>query len=224
MDKALRHEDGSLISAATWQGIRMSAKSAISSYLKGLGSSTEELKKTYYCNNHRTAWNKAIQFLEAARPLVGLCANHWKAEHVLSDTLDSERISKQRKEKAAAAKMGKTEEQAEENAEENVEKKVRKKAAKKSRKISGNASTEGEDFGDLNNVGNDSDGDSNSGANTNTNNSKGKKRAAPTELAPNSKKLKVTNTKETQKEAAQPKNKTPSKCPNNLNTITHDNP
>ena len=79
MEKALRNEDGSIISHTSWDIIRMSAKTAVGIHLRKLNP--DELSKRYFHTHHTKEWNDAITFLETARPLVGLCAGHWKAEH-----------------------------------------------------------------------------------------------------------------------------------------------
>ena len=101
MEKALRNEDGSLVTRASWEIIKLSAKSAIGTYLRKLDA---EATKKHFRAHHTREWNNAIAFLEKARPLVGLCAGHWKAEHVLSTVLASERSSMKRAEKKTQKK------------------------------------------------------------------------------------------------------------------------
>ena len=102
MEKALRNEDGSMISHASWDVIKRSAKSAIGTYLRKLDA--DEVTKRYFRTHHTKEWNNAIAFLEKARPLVGLCAGHWKAEHVLGIVLTAERSSMKRAGKRAQKK------------------------------------------------------------------------------------------------------------------------
>jgi len=94
MEKALRNEDGSMISHTSWDIIRVSAKTAIGIYLRKLEA--DQASKRYFRTHHTKEWNNAITFLEIARPLVGLCAGHWKAEHVISAVLTGERTSMKR--------------------------------------------------------------------------------------------------------------------------------
>jgi hypothetical protein len=94
MEKALRNEDGSMISHASWDVIKVSAKTAIGIYLRKL--KVDQPSKKYFRVHHTKEWNNAIAFLEVARPLVGLCAGHWKAEHVLSAVITGERTSMKR--------------------------------------------------------------------------------------------------------------------------------
>lgn len=103
MDKALRNEDGSMISHNNWEVIRNSAKTAIGIFLRKLNA--EESSKKYFRTHHTKEWNQAINFLEIARPLVGMCAGHWKAEHVISTVLTGERTSMNRRGKKAQKKQ-----------------------------------------------------------------------------------------------------------------------
>ncbi|KAF8809870.1 hypothetical protein BYT27DRAFT_7093271, partial [Phlegmacium glaucopus] len=91
MERALRNEDGSMVSHVSWEIIKVSAKSAIGTYLRKLD--VDAVTKKHFRTHHTKEWNNAIAFLEKARPLVGLCAGHWKAEHVLGTVLTSERSS-----------------------------------------------------------------------------------------------------------------------------------
>jgi hypothetical protein len=102
MDKALRNEDGTMITRASWDVIKRSAKTAIGIYLRNL--KVDESSKRYFRTYHTKEWNNTITFLETARPLVGLCAGHWKAEHVISGILTQERTSIKRADKKAQRK------------------------------------------------------------------------------------------------------------------------
>ncbi len=90
MEKVLRHEDGTMISHAAWVLIKDTARRAIGTHLTKLNA--EKLSKKHF---------RAIAFLEVARPLVGLCAGHWKAEHVISTMLTADRSTQTRAEKRA---------------------------------------------------------------------------------------------------------------------------
>ena len=151
MEKALRNEDGTMISHASWDVIRLSAKTAIGIHLRHLKAN--QSKKSYFRTNHTKEWNNAIAFLEVARPLVGMCAGHWKAEHIIGGILTGERTSTRR----AAGKE--------------AEKEAQKEAQKKSQHDS-----DGEDFGK--DIFGDSDDDDNDNDNDSMN-FKGKKRSAP---------------------------------------------
>jgi len=104
MEKALRNEDGTPISHANWDVIKVSAKTAIGLHLRKL--KVDQPSKKYFRIHHTKEWNNAIAFLEVTRPLVGLCAAHWKAEHVLNTVLTWERTSMKRAaEKKALKKL-----------------------------------------------------------------------------------------------------------------------
>jgi len=147
MEKALRNEDGSMITHASWDVIKVSAKSAIGIYLRKL--KVDQPSKKYFRAHHTKEWNNAIAFLEVARPLVGLCAGHWKVEHVLSAVLTGERTSMRR----AAVK----------------------KAQKKSPHDSDGEDFGNGVFGD----GDDNDSDIDNDDDNNNTDFKGKKRSAP---------------------------------------------
>jgi len=102
MDKALRNEDGSMVNRVSWEVIKSSAKSAIGTHLRKLEA--DEVTKKYFRTHHTKEWNDAVAYLEIARPIVGLCAGHWKAEHVLSAVLTTERSSMKRAGKKAQKK------------------------------------------------------------------------------------------------------------------------
>lgn len=97
MDKALRTSDGDIISEAHWKAIKQSARSAIGTFLSHIKA--EKPSKRYFRNHHTAAWNKAINHLEISRPIVALCAGHWKAEHVINSVLTSDRSSASRSRK-----------------------------------------------------------------------------------------------------------------------------
>jgi hypothetical protein len=99
MEKALRHEDGSMISHTAWVLIKDTARRAIGTHLTKLNA--DKPSKRYLRTHHTVAWSKAIAFLEIARPLVGLCAGHWKAEHVISAMLTADRSTQNRAERRA---------------------------------------------------------------------------------------------------------------------------
>ena len=64
MEKALRNEDGSMISHASWDVIKVSAKTAIGIYLRKL--KVDQPSKKYFRVHHTKEWNNAIAFLEVA--------------------------------------------------------------------------------------------------------------------------------------------------------------
>lgn len=64
MEKALRNEDGTMISHISWEVIKLSAKSAIGTYLRKLDA--DVVTKKFFRTNHTKEWNNAIAFLEKA--------------------------------------------------------------------------------------------------------------------------------------------------------------
>ncbi|KAF8345702.1 hypothetical protein F5887DRAFT_1074116 [Amanita rubescens] len=90
MKFALRNRDGSTIEQGIYQLICGSARSIIKSILL-------PLKPAYFAKgaslaahfqmNNSTQWTAAILQLERQHPLVALCAEHWKAKHLLQAAL-----------------------------------------------------------------------------------------------------------------------------------------
>ena len=97
MDKCIRHSDGTMVTAGEWNNIKTSARMIRhelrrlplpnDSRLKAKSKDTIKKSKTYYRTYHPTAWMDAIHKLEKMQPLLALCAPHWKADHVLGNSL-----------------------------------------------------------------------------------------------------------------------------------------
>lgn len=92
MQSAIRNADGTLISDGVWDAIKLSSRhvahSLLSIDLKGRNanrSKTKQLFKSFF----NAEWNEALTQLEQMQPLLRLCAAHWKADHVLGNTLVS---------------------------------------------------------------------------------------------------------------------------------------
>lgn len=92
MHMAVRNHDGTLISDGVWDAIKVSSRSITESLLaidmKGRGtgrSMTKQFFKSYF----NAEWTEAITQLEQMQPLLRFCAAHWKADHVLGNTLTS---------------------------------------------------------------------------------------------------------------------------------------
>ena len=93
LDKAIRHPDGRMISQGEWNAIKTSAR-MIRYELRQLpavsnrrGKGTQRRTKTFYRTYHPREWTDAIRRLESMQPLLALCANNWKADHVLGNSL-----------------------------------------------------------------------------------------------------------------------------------------
>lgn len=92
MDKAIRHPDGTMISSSEWSAIKASArliKADLLSLPAPRDRRAKDQKKTkiYFRTYFRKEWEAAVAKLEMHQPLLALCASHWKAEHVLGNTL-----------------------------------------------------------------------------------------------------------------------------------------
>ena len=92
MEYAIRHEDGTMISSGEWLVIKATARS-VKADLLSLGPPTstrakdQPKTKIYFRTHFLTQWNAALEKMETQQPLLALCAAHWKADHVLGNTL-----------------------------------------------------------------------------------------------------------------------------------------
>jgi hypothetical protein len=92
MERAIRHSDGTMITSSEWAAIRATAR-MIKMDLLSLPPSRDRLaknrtrSKTYFRTYFRKEWDAAVAKMESVLPLLALCASHWKAEHVLGNTL-----------------------------------------------------------------------------------------------------------------------------------------
>ena len=93
MEKAIRHEDGMLISAGEWRAIKANARAIANRDLlplpipRGTPLSMKKKTKTFFTKYFFKHWTDAVLRLEEQEPLLTLCAAHWKAEHVLNTIL-----------------------------------------------------------------------------------------------------------------------------------------
>lgn len=78
MDKAIRHADGRMISAAEWEAIKLAAR-LIKCELRQLptpsdSKATNQPKtKRFYRTYHPSEWKDAIRRLEHEHPILALC-------------------------------------------------------------------------------------------------------------------------------------------------------
>jgi hypothetical protein len=92
MDKAIRHPDGRMISAAEWEAIKLSAR-LIKCELRQLPTPrdpkaiNQAKTKKFYRNFHASEWKDAIRRLEHEHRILALCSPHWKADYVLGASL-----------------------------------------------------------------------------------------------------------------------------------------
>ena len=92
MEQAIHHADGNMISSGEWAAIKAMAR-VIKMDLLSLPTPTsrhaKDQKKTkmYFRTFFHKEWANAITKMESQQPLLALCAAHWKADHVLGNTL-----------------------------------------------------------------------------------------------------------------------------------------
>ncbi|EGN97576.1 hypothetical protein SERLA73DRAFT_75241 [Serpula lacrymans var. lacrymans S7.3] len=77
MERAVRHADGTMISSKEWTAIK---------------ATTRKRSQNYYQSAYPAQWAAIIQEMEQQQPLLTLCSNHWKAEHVLGQMLRSSKL------------------------------------------------------------------------------------------------------------------------------------
>src|SRR6266550_965648 len=102
---ALRNRDGSTIEQGIYQLICGSARSIIKSILlplKPANFAKGASLASHFQTNNPTQWTAAVLQLERQHPLVALCAEQWKAKHLLQAAL---RYKNRRVVVAAAAMM-----------------------------------------------------------------------------------------------------------------------
>lgn len=108
MEKCIRHEDGSEISSKEWNSIKASARLLVNIYLIALKSPADPSAKmrtktkTYYSKYFPQVWSDVVEKLEDGQPLVGLCASHWKAEHIIANCLQVNIDNEKKKRKVNA--------------------------------------------------------------------------------------------------------------------------
>jgi len=92
MEQAIRHLDGTLITSGEWSAIRATARKIKTDLLALPAPRDRRAKdrpktKTYYRSFFPKEWDAALEKMEQLQPLLALCAAHWKADHVLGNTL-----------------------------------------------------------------------------------------------------------------------------------------
>ncbi|KAM6496548.1 hypothetical protein JOM56_007021 [Amanita muscaria] len=102
MKHVIRHEDGTKISRSEWNALRGSGKYMRTQVLSEAykldkerdGTIKERRTKTDFMHDYPALWQETVKNLEAQQPLLALCTNHWKADHLLAYIM---RSSKKRK-------------------------------------------------------------------------------------------------------------------------------
>lgn len=90
MGSVIRHQDGSRITKGEYQIIKTSAQHVAAELLQlpvPSQHSTTRRTITYFKDHHPEELAKAIAKLEDAQPLLALCATHWKASHMVANSL-----------------------------------------------------------------------------------------------------------------------------------------
>ncbi|KAF8798527.1 hypothetical protein BYT27DRAFT_7177571 [Phlegmacium glaucopus] len=105
MHKALRHADGTLLSKNEYGRILLAARHLAADLLHLIPpkdktqkcTRVQEPTRTYFSLFHHAEWMNKIDELERLHPLVGLCFDHWKAEHMLGSALLSKQSIRRRR-------------------------------------------------------------------------------------------------------------------------------
>jgi hypothetical protein len=92
MEKAIRHGDGTMITSSEWSAIKVSARAVKADLLslplpRDRRAKDQSRTKVYFRTYFRREWDSAVAKLESHQPLLALCSSHWKADHVLGNTL-----------------------------------------------------------------------------------------------------------------------------------------
>ena len=92
MERAIRHNDGAMITASEWAAIKATARMVKADLLslppsRDRRANDRTKTKSYFRTYFRKQWDAAVARMESLQPLLALCASHWKAEHVLGNTL-----------------------------------------------------------------------------------------------------------------------------------------
>jgi hypothetical protein len=94
MEKAIRHEDGTMISPAEWAAIKATSRLVKIDLLSlpqpragGRRVKDRPKTKTFFRSYYPKEWFAALNKMERLQPLLVLCAAQWKADHVLGNSL-----------------------------------------------------------------------------------------------------------------------------------------
>lgn len=92
MEKCIRDENGNKITPGEWSAIKVSSRMLVHDLLslpksKDRRAIGQSKTKKYFKAWHREEWYTAVSKLETQQPILALCAAHWKADHVLGNTL-----------------------------------------------------------------------------------------------------------------------------------------
>jgi hypothetical protein len=92
MEQAVRHSDGTMITSGEWTAIKATARMIKADLLalpppRDKRAKDRPKTKTYYRSFFSKDWDAALERMEQHQPLLALCAAHWKADHILGNTL-----------------------------------------------------------------------------------------------------------------------------------------
>jgi hypothetical protein len=92
LERAIRHGDGTMITASEWAAIKATARMVKLDLLSLPPSRDRRARdrtksKVYFRTHFRKEWDAAVARMESLQPLLALCSSHWKAEHALGNTL-----------------------------------------------------------------------------------------------------------------------------------------
>ena len=95
MRRAIRHEDGTILTDGQWKAIQRTAMLVARTRLQPLiltaqPGATQLRKKMYFKRYFSTEWAAALRELESLAPLLSLCAEEYKADHTLGAVLHDE--------------------------------------------------------------------------------------------------------------------------------------
>ena len=95
MRRAIRHENGNVITDAEWKAIRQSATLVARTHLFPLSrvsqtGAKQTRKKMYFKRYFSLEWAAALRELESLAPLLSLCFGEYKADHTLGGVLHDE--------------------------------------------------------------------------------------------------------------------------------------
>ncbi|KAF7763952.1 hypothetical protein Agabi119p4_8489 [Agaricus bisporus var. burnettii] len=115
MVQCLRGTDGKVLSSAQYSGIKEAVRLVFMQDLAPLALADEQRKPgtdikrsmMWYKDNHRERWWSAIAKIEYYQEVISLCANHWKAEQLLSNTITSYTNMKARRTDSPSPSTGK---------------------------------------------------------------------------------------------------------------------
>ncbi|EKM79209.1 hypothetical protein AGABI1DRAFT_91815 [Agaricus bisporus var. burnettii JB137-S8] len=97
MSQCLQGPDGRVLSPAEYTGVKEAVHQVFLQELAPLATADEiknpnintKRSTAWYKDNHREKWRSAIAQIEYHQAIVGLCANHWKAEQLLLNTINA---------------------------------------------------------------------------------------------------------------------------------------